>query len=178
MDFVYGFLVLLAIPILIELAKLPFVVASEWFGFIKRQQPLDAELTKASHGVVMVMASIWLMWLVATRDGFEYRNIALLLLAFVATWGAFWVVIGAARSRYYKDHRLLGRAIAKIAVAALIVYLMPHEGWLFVVECVVAGWCAVTGVTKAVLMLLPPPQLPDDPDDMPDDDFGSTHGLR
>ena len=35
----------------------PFVLAGDWFGFLSRLEPRQRELTKASHGAVMMVAA-------------------------------------------------------------------------------------------------------------------------
>lgn len=154
----------------LEIVSLPFMLTSKWLGFIKRQQPIDAELTKASHGSVMIVLGIWATWsmvahgVLATWIEYSYRGYAFLFFGFLVIWGAFWLIIGGARTLYYRDARLLGRAVGKLVFAALLFIFLRRQGpfGYLVVAAVrlVIWWCVITGLTKFLLLSRPLPRIP------------------
>lgn len=142
---------------------IPTMIA-DWFVFLKQLDPRHAELTKASHGVMMVIGAG-----VAWKNGFYPGDVGLALLAFIAAWGVFWAVLGATRSAQgYRDGRLIGRAAAKIALGGGIYFwLLPQwevtlvwHQWVYNLGVAVAVFCVVTGAVKVLLLLRPPPTLP------------------
>jgi hypothetical protein len=175
------------------LISIPIVWLVDWFAFLNKLPPLAKELTRASHGVFMMLAAAALAygncWLGCTYlvPG-EYQQWILPSLGFIGLWGLFWLVVGAARSRYYRDYHLLGRAAAKVILGGALWYWVsdwPRDynwqlwGWYGAMVCV--AWCLVTGLTKSILLLRPLPRLAiDDIDQKPhgDADFGDSEGLR
>ena len=171
---------------------IPFVLVSDWFVFLKGLEPRERELTRASHGVAMILivAFAWHKNLIVLVP-FEYRTDTSAAAAFVVAWGLSWVILGAGRSRFgYRDGRLIGRAIVKVGLGlGLYFWLLPQwhltEWWEVLVydaAVAVSFWCVVTGATKFVLLMRPPPRLP--PPASAEDppyggaEFGSGSGLN
>jgi len=170
----------------------PLFLLADWFVFLKKLEPLDAALTKASHGMAMMLMAGWAIYLLKEkgyirRFPYEYGDLVYLTFAFLFLWGAFWLFIGAARSRQRRDHHYLGRAIAKVGLGTGLYFGFPHywhatELWevlVYAISVVVAAWCVVTGLTKVALLMRPLPRLINGAgiSDMPHGDAGFSRGL-
>jgi hypothetical protein len=170
---------------IILLVAAPFYLMADWFALIDRMQPRQAELTKASHGVVMIVGA-WLGYAHLQVDRFfnftfDEKHLIYCFLAFVALWGAWWVATGAMRSRGPRDLHLIGRALAKILMPVAVAYFVgryiekwdaDYRWWINEFGYLALLWCVVTGVTKLFLLMRSPPTM--DLDD--DDDDRMVHG--
>jgi hypothetical protein len=177
------------LTILVSIAIIPFALMADWFGFLAEiADPREAQLTRASHGMMMVIGAV-LVWRYDLYPH-EYPEMSFMLLAFVAAWGVFWFILGATRSHFgYRDGRLIGRYVAKIALGAgIYLWLLPQweindtawRLWVYEVGVGVAIWCVVTGTVKLLLILRPPPPPPKDPPSKKvhgDADFSGGEGL-
>jgi hypothetical protein len=169
---------------------IPFVLINDWFVFLRKLEPLAHALTIASHGVVMMlMAGVAIYNL---HGGYvrqfppEYRSLVYVAFAFIGVWGAYWFLIGAARSRQRRDYHYLGRAIAKVAFGIGLYYGFPHywrttEWWevlAYMASGAVAAFCIVTGLTKIALLMRPLPRIDIPDDNMPEGGLGTGSGIR
>jgi hypothetical protein len=96
----------------------------DYFAFLKKLDGRDAQITQASHGVMMMILAGY-----AWEHGiFPHEYPYQLGLLFSAGWGLFWLILGANRSRFgYRDGRLIGRAVAKVGLGAGVYFwLLPQ----------------------------------------------------
>lgn len=180
------------------LAILPFVIVADYLSFFSRiRDPRDAELTKASHGVaIIVFLAILFMFIGDGKIRLPnylnpgWVNIAIVVVGF---WAASWVSIGYARSYGYRDMRLVARSVAKIAFGVALpfilknveflrqIMLMMHNAAGFVMLGM-SGWCIITGLVKLLLVMRGPrePKIKIDIAAMPHGDaaYGDGKGLR
>jgi hypothetical protein len=153
----------------------PILMLMDYFAFIKRLDPYDAELTKASHGAFMICACLsYLHWRgggTLPTDLALYETISMLC---VGVLGGFWFIIGASRTRWYHfDGRHAGRAAAKIVFGGTLYHfrewrdLNDYQPWVWFAFTIVGLWCIITGITKLILVLRGPSEPtmsgPDDP---------------
>jgi hypothetical protein len=152
-------------------------------NFLHRQQPRDGELTRASHGVgilvLLVLAGIALrqVWrwqlsdlIGALRAGDPLHWVPALLLLLVVTWGVLWVMTGVRRSIAFgaeRDSRIITRAVLKILAGAALVLVLfkPPAQYAGAIEFVravpylpfavlaLAAWLSATGAVKFSLTL-------------------------
>jgi hypothetical protein len=169
----------------------PLFLLSDWFVFLKGLPDLHAELTRASHGVVMMLVAGGAIYYL--QDGYirqfplEYRTLVYAAFGFIGIWGAYWLMLGAARSRQRRDYRYLGRACVKVCFGVGLYYGVPHywhtvnvwELLVFMASQAVAAFCVVTGLTKIALLMRPLPRLMtgDGISAMPHGDAGFSGGL-
>jgi hypothetical protein len=124
---------------------------------------------------------------------YQYRPYIWPAAAAVAAFGIYWFIMGAARSRGYRDYRIIMRSMVKTGVGVALLYseinnmlVEPHEyyawgiyfGVMIGTGILVAGWwCVITGLVKIGLALRGPPRIRLDPniDDMPHG--GATYGT-
>jgi hypothetical protein len=153
-----------------------WVVGKRAHHMSKIRNPLDKELTQASHGAALVFLTP-----LFTHTAFLNRWVDLLphdwlLFVWPATLalmglGAFWLILGWHRSRTnFRDALLIGRALVKIAVGGalggmLYQHILPPHDWpyrfyLYLALLFVALWCCLTGFVKFVLLLRGPPGSP------------------
>jgi hypothetical protein len=146
----------------------PFVVVSDWFSILDGMQPLQRELSRASQGVMMVIIAFYAFHLCGGLN-IPDHNLVLALygsLVFLAGWGITWFFVGAVRSRgYFRDVHLMIKAAARIGLGIALFYIpyrwKPDEYrlWIDLVQRWAEIFCIVTGATKLVLLLRPPPRL-------------------
>jgi len=139
----------------------PIFLLADYAVFIRQLDPYQAELTKASHGVFMICAGIaFLRW---DRNRIlppDIRFYATVAVIFLFGLGAFWLSLGAARTRWYRfDARFATRAAVKIAVGVAL-YLIrnwsefeDYQPFAWAVLCVVGPFCIITGITRLWLVL-------------------------
>jgi hypothetical protein len=168
----------------------PVLMLMDYFAFIKRLDQYEAELTKASHGVAMIV--ICLAFVHYDIDVWfepENRIFADAGALCVGIWGGFWLAVGASRTRWYRvDAKHAARAVFKIAFGAALLYagkhwrvLSPYQPWAYFVVTAVGQWCVITGVAKFCLVMrgvrgprIPPPDGPYGPTDS----FSDGENLR
>lgn len=145
-----------------NLISWPFAAVRDWFRFLNGLPPHERELTRASHGAVMIVLAFKLPGMHVVPG--DYLMLALFVLV---SWGIFWVAIGASRSRAPRDNRLLTRAVAKIVTGIVIIHLRPDLRELdplppfgYEVVILAAWWCIITGCVKFFLLLRPQPTDP------------------
>jgi hypothetical protein len=146
----------------------PFVVISDWFSILDGMQPLQRELSRASQGAIMVIVSVYGFYL---SRGLHVPDHNLMLalyggLVFLALWGVTWFFVGASRSRgYFRDVQLVARAAAKVGLGIALFYIPyawkpdDYRAWFDLVQRWAEIFCIVSGATKLVLLLRPPPRL-------------------
>jgi hypothetical protein len=152
-------------------------------NFLRQQQPRDGELTRASHGigiiVLLVVAGIALrqIWrwqlsdfIGALQAGDPLTWVPALLLLLVITWAVLWVMTGIRRSLAFgaeRDSRVITRSVLKILAGAALVLVLfrppqQYAGAIAFVRSVpylpfavmaLAGWLAATGAMKFSLAL-------------------------
>ena len=159
---------------------LAFIIdhAPKYRNFLRQQQPRDGELTRASHGVgiivLLIIAGIALrqVWrwqfsdfTDALQTGDPLHWVPALLLLLVITWAVLWVMTGVRRSLAFgaeRDSRIITRSVLKVLAGALLVLFLfkPPQQYAGAVEFVrsvpylpfavmaVAGWLAATGAMK------------------------------
>jgi len=167
------------------LFALAFIIdhAPRYLNFLRRQQPRDGELTRASHGVgilvLLVIAGIALrqVWrwqlsdfVGALQAGDPLHWVPALLLLLVITWAVLWVMSGVRRSVAFgaeRDSRIITRSVLKILTGAALVLVLfrPPQQYAGAVEFVRsvpylpfavlagAGWLASTGLMKFSLAI-------------------------
>jgi hypothetical protein len=157
---------------IVLLVATPFYLMADWFAILDGMPPLSRELTRASHGVIMVLVAGYGFHV---SRGLHLPNHDLVLalygaLVFIAAWGITWVMVGATRSRgYFRDVHLMIRAMAKVGLGIALFYIPDwwkpndYRFWFDLVQRWVEVFCMVTGATKLVLLLRAPPRL-DPPD--------------
>jgi hypothetical protein len=149
--------------------------------FLRQQQPRDAELSRASHGmgilVVLVIAGIALrqVWrwqlsdfTAALQAGDPLHWVPASLLLLVVTLALMWVMTGtrrALRAGAERDSRVMTRSLVKILAGLAVVFVVwkpPAQyaglaAWLWSVPYLpyaviaFASWLAVTGATKFLI---------------------------
>jgi hypothetical protein len=155
--------------------------APRYKNFLRSLTPRDGELTRASHGVgilvLLVVAGIALrqVWRWQLSDfigslqaGDPLHWVPALLLLLVITWAVLWVMTGVRRSLAFgaeRDSRIITRSALKILAGAALVLVLfkPPAQYAGAVDLVrsipylpfavmaVAGWLAVTGTMKFTL---------------------------
>jgi hypothetical protein len=173
-----GRMVLLVIGALLALDLGLIPALRGYRNFLLSQQPRDGELTRASHGmgilVLLVVAGlalrqIWRWQLSdftnALQAGDPLHWVPALLLLLVVTWGLVWVMTGtrrALRAGAERDSRVMTRSLMKIGaglVVMFIVYKPPAQyaglaallwsvPYLPWAVMAFAAWLAVTGLVK------------------------------
>lgn len=160
---------------LLLLLMLPFALFSDWMGFIARQPPPQQELARASHGAALAIMVPLLTHLAVINGLIRNADIVWPIALAIAAFGVFWLVTGVARSKaFYRDSRLLARAGIKIGIAVALVlvianwpeirdqlprsYYVRHYLFLAIVYFLIP-WCAITGVTKFLILLRGPPEF-------------------
>jgi hypothetical protein len=167
------------------LFALAFIIdhAPKYRNFLRQQEARDGELTRASHGVgilvLLVVAGIALrqVWrwqlsdfIGALQAGDPLHWVPALLLLLVITWAVLWVMSGVRRSLAFgaeRDSRIITRSVLKILAGAALVLVLfrPPQQYAGAVEFVrsvpylpfavlaVAGWLAATGLMKFSLAI-------------------------
>lgn len=150
-------------------------------NFLRSQQPLDGERTRASHGmgilVLLVVAGLALRYVwrwqlsdftSALQGGNAWHWVPALLLLLVLTWAVLWVMTGtrrALRAGAERDSRVMTRAVVKILAGAAVVFIVckppaQYAGLVALLWSVpylpyavmaLAAWLAVTGLVKFAL---------------------------
>jgi hypothetical protein len=143
----------------------------------------ETALTEAAHGAAMIALAL----LAVLRLGRMLPAWFPLVALAVAVWGIFRLVRGAKFSVGWRDPNLIAGAMAKAGVGVAIYALVWNPpawvpldvraviGVLLVIStpygagamAAVAVWCAVTGLTKLVLVLRGFPAMPWIDPDMP-----------
>ena len=145
------------------LISLPFAAVGDWFGWLKRQPPVQQELAKACHGIGMLAL---LVYAIELSGGFvdfiaalvQEGNILWIIPAGVAVWCLGWFLLYGPYAAYaiappYRAAMMV-RGIAKIASGwALWIIGADLSDFAEFVLHLVAIWCLATGTTKLVLML-------------------------
>jgi hypothetical protein len=151
----------------------PFVVISDWFSILNGMQPLQRELSRASQGVMMVIIAGYAFHLSAGLHLPDYNLVLALYggLVFLAGWGVTWFMVGATRSRgYLRDVHLMIKSAARIGLGIVLFYIPyawkpdDYRVWFDLVQHWAEIFCIVTGATKCLLLLRPPPRLDRDED--------------
>jgi len=168
------------------LISIPFVLVADWFKFLRELPPRQAELTRASHGVVLiVLAAI----LPSKLEGLVDRQL-LLTGAVAPFWfGLYWLCIGYARSYGPRDMQLICRAALRFVVGVVLSvskhrFGYPHE-FVYILVNAFAWWMMITAGVKLLLLLRGVRPLVVDPvvtgigiRGLPRDGFGDGTGLR
>jgi hypothetical protein len=176
------------------IAIVAFVVLIKWADHMQHiRNPLDKELSQASHGAALILLGPLLV-----HFAFYDRWTAYLPPNFVPwVWpacyflmalGAFWLVVGVMRSRTnYRDAQLIARAMIKIALGCglfwmLYVDILPQRNWpykrdIYLLLLFVSLFCVLTGLVKFGLLMRGPPGRRDG-DDTPMPHGGAAHPTR
>jgi len=148
----------------------PFVLVGDWFAFLSRLEPRQRELTKASHGTMMMVAAYigYQRLHAAIYFSFDEQHLLDCFCYFIALWGLFWIFTGGMRSRGQYDFHLMGRALAKMLVPMAFLYYgtrysyhwdYEYRWWFLAIAPYPVLWCAITGGAKFLLLCLPPPRM-------------------
>jgi hypothetical protein len=157
------------------IAVVAFWVLIRWGEHMSSiRNPLDRELSQASHGAALILLGPLLV-----HFAFLERWVAYLPPSFVVwVWpacyllmglGGFWLIVGAMRSRTnLRDAQLIARSLIKIGVGVVLGWtlyqnILPPYGWpyrhdLYLVLLFVVLFCCVTGIVKFVLLMRGPPR--------------------
>jgi hypothetical protein len=84
----------------------------------------------------------------------------------VIAFGAYWFIIGAARSQGYRDARYISRSLVKVAAGAAITYAQnnfwmmdyPLRRETFGIVSLIGFWMILTGGVRAALYMRGPPR--------------------
>jgi hypothetical protein len=175
-----GRLILFGVAALLAL-DLAMIFARGYRNFLRQQQPRDGELTRASHGMGMLvllvvagiaMRQIW-RWQFsdftdALQAGDPWHWVPALLVLLVVTWAVLWVMTGtrrALRAGAERDSRVMTRSLLKIlaGLALVLIVCKPPDAWAGPVELLwsvpyapwaviaVAAWLVVTGLVKFII---------------------------
>jgi hypothetical protein len=163
------------------LVMMPFALLLDYLEhFWNKRDVRDGEITKAAHGVAIALllpvlvswadAGRWwgyLPWLIwpYVQPCLAYRWFAVYAIMAI---GAYWFILGAARSRGYRDMRYIPRAAVKFGIGCILLYANIHHLLLdlpFRIETfkfvALAGyWCIITGAVKFGLYVRGPPSRP------------------
>jgi hypothetical protein len=177
----------------IGLPILGFILFAYWMSDINSMPfPQEAELTKASHGVGVIVCGAYLLYVVPIPEKYQFEIHS--AYAFLCVMGVFWLFIGSARAQIYGDARLIGRAIGKFAFGFIVWGAWKYwifdatwgwRSWLEPMATVIALWCWTTGVVQFIISSRRRPrlQLSGNPgsygtSDFPDDPTGLTGSGR
>jgi hypothetical protein len=158
-----------------------FKLGFRYRNFLRQQQPRDGELTRASHGmgilVVLVIAAIALrqVWrwqmsdlIDALQAGDPLHWVPALLLLLVVTWAVLWVMTGtrrALRAGAERDSRIMTGGLIKILAGAALAFIVTkppaqYAGPVALLWSVpvlpyavlaIAAWLVATGLMKFAL---------------------------
>jgi hypothetical protein len=153
--------------IIAAVLMIPFGIISDLSRIGKGKSGLDLELSRAANGVFAIVAAFLILRSnVVSFVPADYRGYVLLGIYALIPWGAFGLIIGAARSRHFRDGHLLTLAIVRVGVGIAICCFASSwpryynwQLWCWDAAMVVVVFCAVTGLTKTVLLLRPLPQI-------------------
>jgi hypothetical protein len=139
---ILAYLIMLPLALLMDI----FHWTGRYRQFHQRQQPREAELSKASHGAAVLA----IVALALVRIGGDAINSFIgglieapenpwnfapaLLLAGLVLWGLLWFVTGARRALWFasfRDGRLITRAVCKMIFGAAVyaVAWRPPSSW-------------------------------------------------
>jgi hypothetical protein len=145
-----------------------------WYVSIMGQPPLGQALTKASHGVGMIVVYVFFVWLVYRWQGVIGLGANLIahpekplnwLPVVVLVWGLRWLRLNAkiaAQLVSIERETLASNAWIKIAVGiAAWVYAARIDGqpgpvwWAYINLALyfLGPWCVSTGITRALLVM-------------------------
>jgi hypothetical protein len=164
--------ILLAMALLVVYT--PFALLLGYFDHFRRLEQRDAEVSKAAHGValaiLMPVAMQWAdqhSWLsILTHYTWPYFKYRWFAVYAIMAFGGYWFLMGAARSRGYRDMRYITRSLLKIGVGGFLLYaninrLFMDYPWRFETfqfVALVGYWCIITGLVKFCLYMRGPPR--------------------
>jgi hypothetical protein len=175
------------------IAIVAFVVLIKWSDHMQHiRNPLDKELSQASHGAALILLGPLLVHFAFLERWTAYLPPNFIPFVWPATFaimglGGFWLIVGAMRSRTnFRDAQLIAKALIKIAIGCalgwtLYANILPPHGWyyrhdLYLVLLFVALFCVLTGLVKFGLLMRGPPRPSPDSDKQPYG--GATHPTR
>lgn len=184
---VSGVMVLIALWVLVK-----------WGNHMSRiRNPLDKELTQASHGAALILLCPLLVHFAFLERWTNLLPPSFRPFVWPSCWalmglGAFWLIVCAMRTRTnFRDAQLIARAVVKFAVGvglgwSLYQHILPQPTWpyrhyIYLALLFTAMFCVITGVVKFVLLMCGPlGERKDRPPsgDLPDAGFGTGEGFR
>jgi hypothetical protein len=163
-----------------------YVLWTDWFTYLSSLPDREQQLSKAAHGVGVIVCG-WVLQDLLLRSSMlpqRYHLAVYCIYAALAFLGVFWILIGATRAQIFGDARLTARAIVKFAVGWAVfvawhIYQadipLPWRGWIDPAAELVYLWCWATALTQIIICSRQRPRLP--PTGNPNSYGGATWGT-
>jgi hypothetical protein len=175
---------------------IPKALLGDYITHFSHLAPREAETSRAAHGIgfalLVPLAMHWadqFHWFAYLPDfTWPYLKYRWLAVYVIIAFGAYWFIIGAARSQGYRDGRYITRSLIKIGIGGAITYAqvyrlypdIPFRRETYLLATLIGFWCIITGIVRLGLYMRGPPKPSNwrQSDALPSAGFGTGENLR